>query len=389
MDVRTTKILNIIFIIIFGILLIVPVTHIDTSEKVYGGKTYLKNFPSLYDSMGNFNENAGWDFDLWLSSRFFTKDELMKLNKLYACFFNSNFCVEKNQIFDKKNKVIYTSSFFGLRNKKWQNIYYKKIVAKNIQQLNDWCKKRNIKLYILAVPRRADFIKYDSPSVLNKISSDKAEELIKYAQENTDAKIIFPYNEMQIVNKYSPVYFKTDHHWTPTGAYVGYHELIKEIQKDFPDVKLFKKEDFKITKSKKVKGLFFSKYNNGSMMENSGYLKFYAKDIMDTEYEYYSSPLEKYITITKESPILGFSKETDYVFKNSAGERLKVVLIGDSFTSNLVLFLPYSFKEILCLLDNYRKSFFNEYENIIETYKPDIIIINMRTVWLWKFFKNL
>lgn len=375
MNNKSIKLADLIFLTICGILLLIPCCKIDFSKKIYGGKTYLKDFPSLYKK-NNFNLNIGQDFDAWLGSRFFTKNELKKIYNMFSCSMNINYCINGYKVFDKKNSVIYQKTFWGYQKDNRAEI------ANSIQELNNWCKKRNIKLYILIIPSRANFIKYNTPNKKLKFSEDSAEKIVKYAKTHTDANIIFPYDELKTANKKSLVYFKTDHHWTQTGAYIGYRALMEEIKKDFPEIFILNENNLTTSKNKLVKGLFDRKYDGGSMLKYSGFPEFYEKKLLTEDYLYYTTPLKSNLKITNQSDLPYFNSETDYIFSYNGENKRRAILIGDSFTSNLSVFLPYSFREVVSLLDNYRRFNFKEYEKIITVYEPDIIIVNMRTAWI-------
>lgn len=66
----------------------------------------------------------------------------------------------------------------------------------------------------------------------------------------------------------------------------------------------------------------------------------------------------------------------------------KVLLIGDSFSGGLLKFLSYTFKYTLIYVDNNRKMHFYTYKDAIDDYKPDIIIINIRSFYTI-IFRNL
>lgn len=377
-----------IFVIIFLVLLVIPVFKINMSDKSMDENRYLAKFPLLYNEERKFNSRIGSDFNDWLSDRFFLRYELIKLNRLYSCVPNINYCLWNKDVFDKKNNVLGTYRFFGLTDFDKKKKYDIKKPAENIQKLNDWCKQNNIKLYILIVPRQSDFIIYNIPNRLYKTSEDIGEKIVKYAKEHTDANIIYPYEEMKEANKTTPVFFKTDHHWTQTGAYVGYKALVQEIKKDFPDINIVDISEYNKSTNKMVKIYYKSPFNYGSMLRNSGLPNWYQKRIMDTNYIYYSTPKFDNLNILNKSDLPDFNENFDCIYKYDKGANKKVLLIGNSYTGNLMEFLPFSFKEVLSLSDNYRKLYFNKYEKLVQSYKPDIMIINIHTVNM-VIFNNL
>ena len=56
--------------------------------------------------------------------------------------------------------------------------------------------------------------------------------------------LIFPIDELQKASKGKELlYYKTDHHLTNDGIYVGYKSLMSKVQKDFPDVNLDREQN--------------------------------------------------------------------------------------------------------------------------------------------------
>ena len=240
-------------------------------------------------------------------------------------------------------------------------------------------------MYILIIPRKGDF--FDFP-IYNKktIPPDEAEKVINYLNKNTRTNIIYPKEEMKEANKETPVFFKTDHHWTRKGGYVGYYELMKEIKKDFPNVPILEESTFGKYYDNRVSQCWNSKFHNGQTFNNLGLPKKYAKKILDTPYLYYKNPnKDKLQTDVKFAPIpeigLVQSQNQDNQFYYPDGLDKKVMVLANSFAGQLVEFLPYSFKYTVRYYDNYRHMYFETYKDSIEAYKPDILIINMHTVY--------
>lgn len=63
--------------------------------------------------------------------------------------------------------------------------------------------------------------------------NDTLPQFIKYIKETLNFEIIYPLDELKEADKSDYVYFKTDHHWTDWGAYIGYQALLKQLKKTF------------------------------------------------------------------------------------------------------------------------------------------------------------
>ncbi|MBR3627865.1 MAG: hypothetical protein IKN42_03340, partial [Elusimicrobia bacterium] len=319
------------------------------------------------------------------NDRFGFRKNLIEINIFLKYFINSNFCYFKGKIYYKKGNCFYRNSSFGL------NVHYNnpEKYAINLNKLQKYCDNNNIKLYLLVVPRKIEFFDYPIPDK-RKHLPDNAETILSYLKQNTKTNIIYPKKEMIEANKETPVYFKTDHHWTKKGAYIGYLELMKQIKNDFPDVYILKEDSLEKYYDNRVSSLWNDNFNIGQTLEQFCIPKFYNKKILDTQYLYYKNPnKDKLQTNVSLAPIPseGYDECQDNQFYYPDGTDKKVMIIGNSFAGNLCEFLPYSFKYVVKYHDNYRKMNFNIYKGIIETFKPDILILNFQTNYLSKLLK--
>ena len=383
---KIIKIVNGCFVIIFFILLIVPVLKIDMSEVSNYEYRTLAKFPSFYTKKMGLNFQWGREFDEWFSSRCNMRYKLINLYKMFSCGFNIKYCINGEKVFDKKNNVLYTESFFGIysdagaRNEDT----VKSVTAKNFQKINDFCKRKGIKFYVLVIPRRADFVKFNTPVRRFKKSHDFAEDLIDTIKNSTDVNIIYPYNEMSVANKYNAVYYKTDHHFTQYGAYISYDALMQNIKKDLPDIHIEKLNNFVIYKDKRVKTTYDGVFHSGTMLRMAGFPLCFVNKILDKDYLYFSKPNSNYIEYMQ-FPNEIHSK-TDFYVHNPHILKRKALVIGDSFNSNLLFFLQYSFRDIAIYSISSKRPCYDDIKEIIDTFKPDVVIINIRSFLLEIFF---
>ena len=206
----------------------------------------------------------------------------------------------------------------------------------NVQKLKDFCNQNNIKLYILIAPRKEEIY----PDVVKKYSAnfsqyEKTNQMRKYITDKTGIPIIYPFEELKELSKHDFAYFKTDHHWTDNGAYIGYAELMKVIQKDFPNLYINKKSDFDTFYSNKIR------IHQNEMFEGISYklMGLHDKSLLDTKYEYlkyknYELKIEKCLNSKSLCKIHHF--KTTKATPN-------LTVYGDSFMLNLLQSLPYSF----------------------------------------------
>lgn len=379
--VKNKSRIDIIFLIIFFTLLFIPMSHIDNSViSQKENRTLAKWKPLIKNSKINYN--FGKDFDAWYNDRFYFRGKTNTIYTTIKYLININYIHKGKLTLYKKKNLMYTESFWGLApiNKENKVKIFKKYLE-NIKYLQAYCQKHNIKIYLLIVPRQCDFFDYKMHDN-RKYHPDPANELIEYLKNNTNLEIVYPKALLDEANKQTPVFFKTDHHWTKKGAYVSYAELIKRIQKTYPDIPLLEEKNLIKYYDKRVSYSLNQKLFQGQTYIGMSLPDRYINKILDTKYLYYKNSNKKYLTYSDYN-ISGFDKRYDEALYYPYGADKKVMVIGNSFSRNLMEFLPYSFKKTIRFYDNQRGLHFNLYENAITQFKPDIIIINCETRYLF------
>lgn len=348
--------IDIVFLTVFFILLFVPMLHISDAEKSEQENRMLAKYTPLIDYRGGYNLKYGKNFDAWFSDRFWGRDELVKvyykIKKINRYIITAKASKLKNDWYFNNNDL----STLTISEK--QKVQYKK----NIQYLLQFCKENNIKCYMEIVPAK---IYYAKDGLINnklKEYNDTLPQFIKYIKETLNFEIIYPLDELKEADKSDYVYFKTDHHWTDWGAYIGYQALLKQLKKDFPDIYEAKEGDFDISYSKKVRAEADRKYWQGHTCN----LLHQNQDCsLNIDYKYYDGK-------NKHINAISYGE-----FHNSDG-KYKALLIGNSFTENFKPFLVYSFKDIkrfrcnIAPNDNLKLS---RWKKEILEFKPDVLIL--------------
>jgi hypothetical protein len=142
----------------------------------------------------------------------------------------------------------------------------------------------------------------------------------------------------------SELYYKTDSHWNSYGAYVGYTEIMKEINRN-NTFKIESIDDYIITKMANFNGDLSRMLLSDKKVDQ---ITFKRKKELDIEVINYSVPIKHY--------------------KNSKGKG-KLMIYKDSFTNALTPFLNNTFNEVMYVRD------INLNTKLIESFKPDMIIL--------------
>lgn len=347
--------IDIVFLAIFFAFLFIPMMHISDAEKSTQENRMLAKYQPIFQN-DRFNLNFGRDFDAWFRDRFWGRDELInvyyKIKNVKKYIITAKASKLKNDWYFNKREL------FSLAISEKQKVQYKK----NIQYLLQFCNENNIKCYMEIVPARIYFAKDGLINNKLKEYNDTLPQFIKYIKETLDFEIIYPFDELKEASKSNYVYFKTDHHWTDWGAYIGYQALLKQIKKDFPDIYEAKEGDFDISYSKNVRAEADRKYWQGYTCN----LLHQNQDcVLNTDYKYFNDKNKHIKTISSGE------------FYNPDG-KYRVVLIGNSFMENLIPFLSYSFKKLSRLRSNialYNDLALSRWKKQIIEFKPDVLIL--------------
>ncbi len=372
--------IDVIFLTIFFILLFVPMLKIDnvsTFSKQEGRS--LAKYKPLIKKGHKINYNYGKDFDNWFNDRFFLRNIITGIYSDFKYKLAYNYYENTKGFINKKNHWI-----SDIYDPEAEDIYKKEkaFTIYNINKLKEFCNKHNIKFYIIIVPRKEEiYTKELYPIVKNIKKYKETKKLIHYIKKQTNVEVIYPYDELKQLQKTGYSYFKTDHHWTDEGAYLGYLKLMEKVKKDFPDIKIAKENDFHYIYKRKVKVLPHAGFHNG---RTYSIMKLQDKSVFDTKYKYFISNDFDY---NKRDEISKGKEHYEICVFNNNTDAPNAVLFGDSFTLNLLPIMPASFKNTTNIYswvpeEKYIHSAFkiSRFEEYILKNNPQVLVITLSDI---------
>ncbi|NLB19321.1 MAG: hypothetical protein GX829_00420 [Clostridium sp.] len=219
------------------------------------------------------------------------------------------------------------------------------IFMDNLNAIKTLSKGQDDKISIIAVPLSGAI--YEDKLPLGIDSKDQRETLETFKEAVYGLGEYIDISAKFENHKSEPIYFKTDHHWTPYGAYLAYDVLMEKIQVDPIPLEYFMKntvDSFYGTYYSKFRGNFissepFTYYKNP--MEN---LKVNYVGIKDKKnallFEEYLLKRDKY------KMFLGGNDPLVTIKNNQANNNKKVLVLKDSYANAMTPFLGETFKEI-------------------------------------------
>ena len=363
---------DIIFLIVIFILLFIPMLRIDKNTYQESENRKLATYKSFIKKNYKINKKYSRDFENYITDRFFGRMQAVNLYSLIRFTFSDR---SKFGFIDKKTGFMYLEN-----EDKMPVLSQIKEGLDGISELNDFCKANKIKLYVLIVPQKS--VIYYSPKIHDIKHDEINKEFEDYVEKvNTEGKykIAYPDKEMLEAKKYNYMFFKTDHHWTDDGAFIGYNSVMKYIKKDFPSVKVVKSNDFDYFENNFIRREFHRDFKVGRTYEMLGFPHCLRYLYHKTPYRYYRH--KNYLKLKRiyYYKLLNYSKKFEY----PEGSDLRVLLIGTSNNENLTEILPYSFKSVEYIRTNNVKGmndkdkykYMKYYKRKILKYHPDIMIL--------------
>ena len=368
--------IDITFLTVFFVILFIPMSYISSDEISKTENRTLAKMPLFTQPDGRINYAYGKEYEEYFNDRFALRDFLVN--------FDLNIKIINAIIQNTKAFYIKENNWFGLKSN-CKPLFESKKELDNIvdyfDEINKFCMENNIKFYALLVPNKEMIYNKEIQPFIKKSSIEKNNKDIEYIKNHSKANIIYPYNELKNeANKGNYVFFKSEHHWTQYGAYIGYLTLMREIKKDYPNINLISlKNDYKEYTNKKVSADFYREFEIGQTVNLLPVLKQYSNNFLDIDYKYFDNK-NKNLLSEKIQKIEYLGREYYY----SKGANLRVIQTGTSMNESLDNFLPYQFKNLKYIrLNNGQKvkdgkeqvKILKYYKNSILKYKPDIVIL--------------
>ncbi len=363
---------NVIFTVVFFFLLFFPMTHITDAVRSVRENRMLYEKPAFKHFFER-NSDYGKRYEDWLNDHFSGHDALIQLH--------DSIRNELSIILRGKGTIYFPQDdwYFdvnSLANKDYLQATQQSIV-KNLVQLNKFCQENNIKLYVLEVPRKESVYK----NIIKEKYGFNESPLVQFSQIHDDVlkkvrkhqiPYVYPYDALCDASKQDLVFFKRLHHWTDWGAYIGYSELMKEVQRDFPDIPVVSLNDCKKSRNCLIRDDWSRNYHPGYFKRA---FNLNQPPVNGVAYIYYDHKDADKIELK-----VGKSTK-DFTYPKG---KYNIMLMGTSQNEDFLQFLPYSAFRTRYIrlntgwtrgIDTYK--IMKLYEKEILSFHPDILVISI------------
>ena len=225
----------------------------------------------------------------------------------------------------------------------------------NLLKLEKIIKDKNIDFYLMICPDKNKIYPEYMPDYIKRIHPEynSTDKLIEYLRKNYDIKIVYPKKELLKYKESDLLYYKYDAHWNRLGAYIGYIELMKAMNKDYIDLK-----DINIIRNDMGTPIY--KLANMISLSESKYK-------YDTEYSVSNFTTNNYLLVNKYNT----NATTIEHFNSDSPDKRRIVVLRDSFSEAMLDYISSNFYEVIFISIAYDD--INVLDYAIKL-KPDIII---------------
>lgn len=236
-------------------------------------------------------------------------------------------------------------------------------IQTNLDNFQTQLAKMGIKFYIIMPPNKNTiYPEYLTPEIPIIGDESRLSQLIDYQREHGSVKVIDIRDRLNEIKQEEIIYYETDTHWNPRGAFEGYRALIEVIRTDFPIVTPIGLEECDITPDQNF---------HGGLSEISGWIKAYSK-------------FDEIVPKERVNNVVSKEKIGDVrfaIFENDSVELPSAIIYRDSFFTAMQPYLAQNFSKLIDVW-TYKIDL-----NLIREESPDIVIFLMteriiqRLIW--------
>lgn len=377
--------------IVFGICLVCVIGFltftIDLSKQNTRENRESESFPTIFNENG-INKNFSAGVEKYISDHLSARDKMIDGYFAVLSAFDRR---GNKQVFIGKDGWLFGNFVGNSHNFEMLSYYQRKVgfsvrhlekIKADLKRLSDWAEARDIKLYVYFPPDKQTIYKEYYPSF---ITLPDEPTLVTEVEEYLKGSInIISLEDAFLKHRHQDLlYYKTESHWTPAGAYLAYRLIMQRLGQDFDALKPLGEQDIRVTKTAEVI----------SCVETGGYRRAYKGNLYNMlgkpSYIDVHEPLYKKYTFKNQAQIKTDSVPPFETSLNPNGQALKIYLIGDSYSDYIIPFLSATFKEVRKVRINQGEwgIRFDSRASDVENFKPDILLLGISDLKMIELLK--
>lgn len=243
--------------------------------------------------------------------------------------------------------------------------------------INEYAEKlpENVKLYSMIIPTQLEF----QESIYRNLQ-DSQKAAIEAMYEKLDSNVT-PIDVYGALKEHSDeyIYFRTDHHWTPLGAYYAYCEFMKAAGGEPVN-----KDDFEMNKIQNVLGYLYDRVDQPEMAEVPDRIEWYDID-PDNHIKTAMYEVDENGNFTNYNGTMYDRAKANYLFffgsdhpvvemtNSDKTDGKTIVVMKDSYSN---VFTPWLIKSYYRVIMIDPRIYKGHLQTILDTYSPDEMLIS-------------
>lgn len=197
----------------------------------------IQKYPAAYTKY--FNDHFG--FRKWLvTGNFLLKHQLLGVSPSSQVIVGKDgwlFYTGEGEVNDSRA----ITRFEGERLEHW---------ARSLEMKRVWLEKQGIHYLFVIAPNKSTVYREFMPDSHNRVREKTGiDDLIDYLRANTRVAVVDVRPALQAAKTTERLYHRTDTHWNDYGAFIAYQEIMKQLVRWYPSLKMHTLDEFEVSRS--------------------------------------------------------------------------------------------------------------------------------------------
>ncbi len=229
-------------------------------------------------------------------------------------------------------------------------------IQSKLDSLSDRLVKKGVKALVVVVAPNKNTIypEYFPPEITKIGPESRLDQLINYEKQHGKVKVLDIRPTLLAAKRQSLVYYRTDSHWNPLGAFIAYQAVMAQLQRAFPNLKTHTLTDFRIVPTKKMGDISTNMIKSNFTEDTFEMVPLFSRKVFTQSWRSHPS-----------------DNRFNLITANPDSTLPKLVMFEDSFSEALIPYLADHFSRGVYLWA------YPSDESFYDIEKPDVVIIEI------------
>ncbi len=109
----------------------------------------------------------------------------------------------------------------------------------------DWCAARGIAYLVVVAPNKNTVYPEKLPKAFSRPAKEShLDQMLRYVAAHPGLDVVDLRPALRMAKDENQIFYVTDSHWNAYGAFAAYREIMKHLERYFPDMRPFEREDY-------------------------------------------------------------------------------------------------------------------------------------------------